>query len=71
MHEELVDRARQAVRSSGLTQKQIADRLGISQPTVNRALSKGEMRDASVLLSILRELAAEVWEKLTIYRRAK
>jgi DNA-binding transcriptional regulator LsrR (DeoR family) len=68
-HEELVERACSVAKASALTQRQIADRLGISQPTVNRALSKGETRDAAVLQAILRELAGEVWERVILYNR--
>lgn len=68
-HEELVARARAAAAGSGLTQAQIAARLSVSQPLVNRALSKGETRDAAVLQSILLELAGEEWEKRVTYQR--
>jgi DNA-binding transcriptional regulator LsrR (DeoR family) len=70
-HERLVERARSVAKASALTQAQIAARLGISQPTVNRSLSKGETRDVAVLQSILRELAGEEWEREITFRRVK
>jgi hypothetical protein len=55
--------------ASHIVRAQIAELLEVSQPTINRALSKGETRDAGILIGILRKLASEKWEKSLVYTR--
>jgi len=59
---ELVGKTRKAVEESNLTQQQVADRLGVTQPAVAQAVS-GSTKMDSLRCRIIEELTGEVVEK--------
>lgn len=57
--DELTQRVRDAVRERGLTQKQVADRLGVTQSAVSQAMSDRYDGVDELRMRILQEIEEE------------
>jgi predicted transcriptional regulator len=62
---------RQLVVDTGVTQVYLAEKLGVPQPLISRALKVDHPRPVpSTVMAIARELGEE-WEEVVTYRRRK
>lgn len=67
---EFIKHVRSLMERSGLTQLEVAERLGISRPLVTRALNPDNPRPApDVAIRIAKEIGGEEWTDERIFRR--